>query len=216
MFSFKFFKLFILIFNLVIKAIFRVLVLENNSFSFSNFRLKNFNLLIKISSFSCKFLIDLSTLVLGTILKISIWLFKFLEILIFILNLLHHYFIFLLYLSNDILHISFNSILFFFKSIVVILVCIRHFLDSILIFINLILHLFVMKTFGVSGSLFNLLLFIVIELFNLRKLLSRLRLVTGNKFINFIFFFLELPLKISFFIFEPLFSSSRWRTNIFL
>ena len=183
---------------MVIKAIFRVLVLENNSFSFSNFRLKNFNFLIKIPSFSCKFLVDLITLVLGTILKISIWLFKFLEILIFLLNLLTHYFIFLLYLSNDILHISFNSIFFFFKSIVVILVSIRHFLDSILILINLILHLFVMKTFGVSGSLFNLLLFIVIELFNLRKLLSRLRLVAGNKFINFVFFFLKLLLRSSF------------------
>ena len=166
--------------------------------SFSNFRLKNFNFLINIPSFSCEFLVDLTTLVLGTILKISIWLFKFLEILIFLLNLLTHYFIFLLYLSNDILHISFNSIFFFFKSIVVILVSIRHFLDSILILINLILHLFVMKTFGVSGSLFNLLLFIVIELFNLRKLLSRLRLVAGNKFINFVFFFLKLLLRSSF------------------
>lgn len=216
MFKFNFLKLFILIFNLVSKTLFRILMLKDSSFSFTNFRLKNFDFLIKISSFFCEFLVDCVSLVTGTILKISIRFFKFLEILIFILDLLHHNFVLFLDLSDYVLHVCFDGSFLFFKSIVVIFMTVRHFIESIFILLNLTLHLFIVKTFGILRSLFNLLLFIVIEGFDLRKLLSRLLLMIRNKFINFVFLFLKLSFEFSFFILKSLFGISRRRTNLFL
>ena len=189
---------FFLILNLIVKSLFRILMLHDNSFSFAKFRLQSLNFLVKISSFFTEFLVHWITLVLSAILKISIRFLEFLEILVLVLNLLLHHFIFLLDLSYDVLHISFDRSFFFFKAIVVILVVVGHFIDSVFVFFDLVLHLFVVETLGVVWSFLDLLLFIVIELFDLSKLCRRLCLVTWNEFIDLIFLFLELSFKISF------------------